>query len=280
MASHPSLCHALHPVWEDFSLDDAALLASYVARLSRRWPVEWEVALGAVRSDLMRNFGDGLVSSLIANPKRPGATVVAKTPSVVGLEYFFELFPEDLLLVLVRDGRSVVESWSRSFGKPFDLGAREWAAGADTVLEFRRRHAATEGTRWLMLRYEEVVHDVMGTLERVAATAGVDAGGYTIERAEALPVRGSSSFQTEKGAVHWTRVAKDETFQPLKRWADWTDSQHRHFNWIAGTQMVELGYRLTGPSASAADRLRHRPRALFRAAEDAARTARRTWADR
>ena len=59
----------------------------------------------------------------------------------------FDLFPDDYLIVLVRDGRAVVESKQRSFGETFESAAREWAAGAETILRFAREHASTRGTR-------------------------------------------------------------------------------------------------------------------------------------
>ena len=41
---------------------------------------------------------------------------------------------------------------------------------------------------------------------------------------------------------------EDETFQPLKRFEHWTGKQHARFEWLAGEQLVRLGY---APNAEA-----------------------------
>lgn len=293
MALHPQCDHARRPIWEDFSLDDADQLERYVARLSRRWPAHWEVPVGDIRAQLLREFGDGLVRTLVAHPERPGTVTIAKSPSVRGLEHFFAMFPGDPLLVLVRDGRSVVESMMRSFGQSFDRAARDWAAGADAVLRFRSRHLSSEGTRWLLLRYEDIVLDVRLAIRRIADIADLDPDAIDLSAATALPVRGSSSFQRDDGDVHWRGVPQDESFKPLERASTWDEERHRRFNWIAGEQMVELGYSLTGSATSdladriryqprdlfyAMDRIRYEPRNMLHAVEAAAGRVRRRWA--
>lgn len=276
---HPQCCHARQPIWEDFSLDDAAHLDRYVARLSRRWPPAWGVPEAEIRAQLLREFGDALVRSLVANPKRPGVITVAKTPSVRGLRHYFDMFPDDPLLVLVRDGRSVVESSMRSFGQSFERAAHDWVSGADTVVRFREQHGSTEGTRWLLLRYEDVVRDVRTTIRRIVDFMGLDPDAIDISKASSLPVRGSSSFRTQDGNVNWTRVPKDESFKPLERSAAWDDERHRRFNRIAGEQMTELGYQLAGPPVRFTDRIRYQPRDIAYLMSVAARRARRSWAD-
>ena len=56
--------------------------------------------------------------------------LVTKTPTVKNLGLFFQLFPTSKLLVLVRDGRSVVESAVRTFDRPYGHAAREWASSS------------------------------------------------------------------------------------------------------------------------------------------------------
>ena len=65
---------------------------------------------------------------------------------------------------------------------------------------------------------------------------------YDFDQALTLPVVGSSVFGRAGGAVHWLPVPKTEEFQPLHRAAGWTGAQHERFNWIAGTELMTLGY--------------------------------------
>lgn len=277
LALHPQVGRARHPVWEDFSLDQAAHLDEYFARSLERWPRAWDIPLPAIRAELLREFGDGLVRVLIANPDRPSALTVAKSPSVRGLRYFFDLFPDDYLIVLVRDGRSVVESKRRSFGQSFDSAAREWATSADTILQFSREHARTRGSRWILLRYEDVLTDVIATLQSIGAVTGLDPAGIDLTAAEALPVRGSSSFGRVEGRVDWRCAEKNEAFKPLERAAAWDGEQHKRFNWLAGDQMLELGYGLTGSTdATFKDRLMYQSHDLIHILRTSAGRARRS----
>ena len=60
-------------------------------------------------------LGDGLVSFLWVERDR---RLVAKTASVRNVDRFFTFFLRAHLLILVRDGRSVVQSCMSTFGSP------------------------------------------------------------------------------------------------------------------------------------------------------------------
>src|SRR3954468_20659315 len=100
----------------------------------------------------------------------------------------------------------------------------------------------------MLLRYEDVLTDVTTILASIGAATGLDPSRIDPAAAQGLPVRGSSSFRGDVGKVHWRGVEKDELFKPLERAANWDDERHERFNWLAGEQMLELGYSLTGPT--------------------------------
>jgi protein-tyrosine sulfotransferase len=271
---HPACERARSPVWEDFALDDAAVLDRYIHRLGTRWPQAWGVQDTNVDADLWRGLGNGLIEALIE--QQPGRTTVAKTPSVRGLGYFFRLFPEEPLLLLVRDGRSVVESLTVSFGRSFDQAAAEWTRGAKGILRFRKQYAAEEGTRWLLVRYENLLSDAPAELSRILAFAALDPAAIAADVVKSLPVRGSSSFGARPSGVHWQPVPQDESFQPARRWAGWCDERHARFNWIVGEAMEELGYELQDPGRpSLRGRLGHHARDALTAVARARLTTRR-----
>lgn len=121
------------PIWEDFFHEEAAHLARFAAGIAGHWPAKWNVDLHAARAALLADLGDGLVRYL-----RDGTCgiVLAKTPSVVGLDHHADLFPREPLIVLVRDGRAVVRSAMRSFGWSFERAVVSWTDGAERVLAF------------------------------------------------------------------------------------------------------------------------------------------------
>jgi len=158
----------------------------------------------------------------------------------VHVERFFELFPGARLVVLVRDGRSVVESCMSTFGWEFDRAARDWATAADRILAFERDGAGAE--RYLRVRYEDLLDDVDAEMKRVLAFAGLDPREFDREAARNLPVRGSSSYLGGRGEIHWDPVPRGADFDPRRRWASWSPRMRERFAWIAGRQMQALGY--------------------------------------
>ena len=252
---HPACQKARAPIWEDFALDDAVLLEQYVKRLFAKWPKGWAVP-SEVGSEVLQALGDGLITSLIGND--PESTVVAKTPSVSGLDSFSRLFPTDRLVLLVRDGRDVVVSLERSFGWSFERAVREWTRGAETIVRYCDANRAEEGTRWQLVRYEDLLSDLASSLADLVSFAGLAEGLLDVEEARRLPVRGSSTFGLTEGRVHWRPTEQDATFNPVRRWADWDLQRHKRFNWVAGEAMRQLGYELRLDSAPSSGQLRNR----------------------
>ena len=169
---------------------------------------------------------------------------VLKSPSVRNVRLFFELFEDAALLVLVRDGRSVVESGMRSFDWDFETAVRDWVAAADVVIDFRRQ-MGDRPLPWALVRYEDLVTDLRSELTSALVAVGLDPGDYDFEAAGALPVKGSSTFRGGEGDVHWAPVDRTGDFRPLERWTDWPRSLHERFNWLAGEQLRRLGYEPT-----------------------------------
>ena len=165
-----------------------------------------------------------------------------KTPDTTHVESFRYLFPEQRLLILVRDGRSVVESGVRSFGWDYDEATFRWRRSARRILKFVREN---DGVAYRLVRYEDLYLNLEDQLRDILTFVDLDTGVYDFEAAANLPVRGSSDVRGNSGdQVHWKPVAKDEHFNPLRRWQSWSRAQHERFNWIAGDAMIQLGYDL------------------------------------
>jgi hypothetical protein len=107
----------------------------------------------------------------------------------------------------------------------------------------------------LIVRYEDLHRNTAAELRRILAFLGLEASHYDFAQAEAMPVRGSSTFRGASQGVHWGAVAKTAEFNPLQRWEHWPRSRHERFNWVAGRYMKHFDYELVEPS---------RPRALWR----------------
>jgi hypothetical protein len=249
------------PIAEDSLLVSANLLAQYVSRVNAQWALVNGKPLAGYDELLRHCIGEGLVSFLREIQirgeaervrkfgKKPTAgqvpkRLVTKTPLIDNLEYFFHFFPRAHLLVLVRDGRAVVESNVRSFACDPESEMRAWAAAADKLAQFEAEyHDARD--RYLIVRFEDLHSRTEAEMRRILAFLGLSTVEYSFESALNLPVVGSSTFKRPPGNVRWLPVKKTPDFDPLARASEWTRANHERFNRLAGKQLVRLGYTET-----------------------------------
>ena len=250
---HPDCARAREPVNEDLFLDASDHLVQFVKTVRGSWDPRWGTFAADLPDELARSIGEGLVSFLWTDRQR---RLVSKSPSVAHLERFFMFFPSARLLILVRDGRSVVQSAMETFRWDFDRAARAWSEAARAIHRFQQAESA-RGDRWRIVRYEDLVDDPEGQLRAIFQFLGLDATGYDFQAARNLPVRGSSAFGRQDGKVHWDKVSKDATFAPKERWRSWSAEQVQRFDWIAGEQLADFGYPASRSRFSITDSVRH-----------------------
>ena len=252
---HPACAPGREPIREDFFLEHAHLLATFVRDVSSKWDPAWGIVSEETLAELHARIGTALLDFLSTAEDR---RLVTKNPSVVGIDRVFAFFPTAQLIVLVRDGRAVVESCVRTFGWDVDLAARRWAAAASIAMRFLNGRA-TDDPAVRLVRYEDLVADPRSQMTKLLSFLDLDVAEYDFSAAERLPVRGSSVFLGGQAEVHWDPVERTADFDPLRRWADWSAEQHRRFAWLAGRQQVALGYPLNDSvPATAAARARQR----------------------
>jgi hypothetical protein len=253
----------LHPdikspglVWEDFFLAHGDLLAGYMESVQRRWPHQWvdEVGDELGPNALLKHIGRGLVDFMEAQyrnrlakgvypmPDRTPVNLVTATPSVRNLHLFFDLFPNAAPIIIVRDGRALVESGVRSFGWNYDEAMRMWSDGARRIQDFCR-NPAHEG-RFLVVRYEDLYTRTSEVMGKMLDFLRLDHRRYDFTAAENLGVMGSSELMNSEGRVHWKAVDKSAGFNPLARASQWEAALNSRFAWIAGKNMQEFHYEM------------------------------------
>lgn len=236
---HPD-CGNPAPIWEDYFVAHVDQLLRYLHDVSYHWAPGHSLKPGTMEA-LHESFGGAIVSFLAS--RDPGHRVVTKTPRVDNLSEFPRLFPNVPLLILVRDGRNVVESGIKTFGWHRGWAVREWARAAQTILAFDDAHRDGE-SRYLIVRYEDLWNSLEPELRRILGFLGLDASRYDFEAAKRLPIKGSSTVGDGGKPVHWKPVEKTPAFDPMSRWRHWHRAQHERFNWIAGEPMRQFGYPL------------------------------------
>lgn len=256
---HPAVC-GVQALNEDFFLANAHHLERFARACATQWLPEWG-CIETHRQLLGRSLGGALAShlhSLVTPPPehcddsdREDPTrfndrrvVVGKTPSVQNLD-LLHMFPGVEPIVLVRDGRSQVESAMRSFGWQFRSSSKAWARAARTVLQARER-----SPELLVLRYEDLVEDPVAQLAKVFRRVGLDIADCDEDALLNLPVIGSSEFYSPGKGIDWQRRESPHGFGSTRRHKTWTRLKHYRFNRIAGVEMQALGYELEGGSTT------------------------------
>jgi Sulfotransferase family len=230
---------------EDFLLVHSDLLVDYTKRMHQKWTrLPWIEDAAGLQNTLLREIGDGLLR-VLREDVEPEKRLLAKTPSAINVDNFFSLFPHARLLILTRDGRDAVASAVASFDyAPFDWWAREWARGANSILELTSGPAkSARGATWEIVRYEDLVRGPpLDVLRSVAKVLDIPCSRVEWRRIPEIPVRGSSQALDANGQLDWSSNRTVKDFSPIGRWSDWTWRQRRQFNRIAGSQLAALGY--------------------------------------
>jgi len=265
---HDLIC--LHPdcvdggiIKEDFLLYYTNLIVEYVNSVYSRWNPRWQVNEKIGSPDVLVKFiGDSLLHYLnlqkksdkedksvlryqhhTENPDRGTLPyrLVTKTPSVNNLQNFPRLFPNAKLVVIVRDGRAVVESGVRSFNWTYEKAIHNWKRMARVILSFKKNKK--EPDDFLLIRYEDLFRHTELEMRKIFLFVGLDESKYDFETARDLPVKGSSDIRKkETQQIHWYPIEKPLDFDPLARFKDWGLLKHERFNWIAGKELEAFGY--------------------------------------
>ncbi len=243
---HPD-CASSSKVREDYLLYHVDLLFQYVNAVYGHWTPGWG-ADDALRDRLYAHLGSGLVSFL--TEVTDAGRVVTKTPRVENLGMFFKLFPDARLVILVRDGRAVLESGIKTFRWNREAAMHRYARAARTILEFDEARKNSSHS-YLIVRYEDLWQDLEEELRRILDFLGLDPTLYDFQAARRLPVRGSSTIRAQGDEqIHWKPVEKTPEFDPMSRWRHWSRARHERFNWVAGRYLTCLGYELQYSSSN------------------------------
>jgi len=236
---HPD-CAPPEPVWEDFLVAHFDLLRQYSDSVSQRWDKDWGVTEDT-QAHLEASLGLGLTTFLQQRCQR-GMRVVSKTPCIENLDLFFEFFPDAKLLILIRDGRSVIESCMRTFEWHREPAMHSIADSAAAINYFKRENTSGHD-KFRILRYEDLWQDTEVQLRELLSFLQLNPEHYDFDQALDLPVRGSSELRTtSERSIHWNPVKKTADFDPMSRFADWNTARHFRYNQVAGPEMSELGY--------------------------------------
>jgi hypothetical protein len=196
-----------------------------------------EEAVGAMAAEVVTRLGGGTTGT-------SEGYLVTKSPSTEGLALFPKYLNRHKLIILVRNGVSVVESMKVGFGWDYLGQMLAWRDSARRILSFVETQP--EGS-FVLVRYEDLHDDPEKEMRRVLDYLALDAGDYPMARLRDEPVFGSSYMLDENGEVQWRGLARPDGFDPRERGSDWPPRRREIFRRIAGSEMERLGYPMAEP---------------------------------
>ena len=250
-------CQVGRVICEDFLLAHSDLIVRYAETVQKHWDRTWAVQdrVGEPVRALCRCVGKGLISFLQlqvydeAQAQVSGGSVVSgskrlitKTPSIKNLQHFSKIFPDAHLIIIIRDGRALVESGVKSFNWGYDETTRAWADAARTIIQFDKDPSNGE-CKYLITRFEDLVHHTEGELRRIFSFLALDPSKYDFRAAANSPVIGSCETRRNgERKIDWNPIERTQDFNPVERASKWGRRMHERFNWIAGDELEQLGY--------------------------------------
>lgn len=240
-------CHAQccfnDKIPEDYLVSGAHYLINFGNTLSIKWK-RWEIEKNVVSTDeILQAIGETTLSKLQGKdflPSPQKSVFLLKTPSVENLQHFNTIFPNSKLIILVRDGRNMVESGIRSFGWDFEEATLSWAKSATSISEYI---SLAKSNSHLLIRYEDLYTDPIPTIKRVCDYLGLDFTEYDIEKFRGLGVYGSSDLAFSKAEIDWKPRDRTAKFTPNSRHKSWSLWKKSRFHWLAGAQLEQFGYK-------------------------------------
>jgi protein-tyrosine sulfotransferase len=251
-------------LWEDFLLANTKHLNRYFKACQRKWNPKWDKEqLYLNRTRFLSHLGQGLLSYILAEENSPESSKVllTKTPSVNKIDQFYDLFPNNKLIIIVRDGRSLVESGIKSFGWDFEKAAKDWSKQAEAIKSLQDKQL-NETNQPLIIKYEDLYQHPKQTAESICNYLGLELDRMDMEALANLKVIGSSDLAQTQGEISWDALLpSDQSFAPLSRHKNWSKNKQKRFDWLAQPGMEKLNYKdldYSPTSMSTAARMKQR----------------------
>lgn len=238
LRKHPDLYAYPHHLWEIPALQ----LTPELHRLQRAFVNAYRMNRGSLEDNDFHALFGGALMALIHSATPPEQRAMVKMPSVQYLNHFSSMFPNEHLLVLVRDGRDVVASTLRTWRHlNFVQVCLRWNRSARIVLENCSIMGSARRTGYMLCRFEDAISDPEGFLRATLPCFDLDPERYPYEMIGEIPVIGSS--QLAAGTVSWrTFIKAPKGFRPRGYWREWSTLKKLIFKAIAGRSLVALGY--------------------------------------
>ena len=235
---HPEVAAYPNDIWEIPFLDQMPHLAAFQTGFFARYKQNRQ---RMPDNEFLPLFGSAFIAYLHSFAPA-GKRILVKEPRVHYLGYIPAVFPFENLLLLLRDGRDVVQSSLRTWPTMrFEDLCTRWARSAKAMLDFHTSYEQREPSCHLV-RFEDVLDNPGGFVRESCRTFKLDDSVYPFDKQKDVTIIGSSTI-SEEGKVSWfDHVKPPAGFRPKGHWHNWTRNQKKRFKKLAGRALIESGY--------------------------------------
>ena len=222
-----------HPeLWGGQESDFMIPLAHELRRIhefgSQRGRLHWLSGQNVGEAEFLRYIGTGL-NALYTSRSR-GLRWVEQTPQyTLHMNDILALFPGAVFVMMLRDGRDVVESL-KNFVNPVPHGeaAALWGRFASEGLDFAD---GPNGHRLHTVRYADAVLDTESTLQRLFNFLEIEPSVKSAEWiADRSPINSSFDDASEQSSIG--------------RWEEWSRELRHQFHHEAGEVLIRAGFEI------------------------------------
>lgn len=237
LLKHESIIRSEHP-GEDKLLIEIHKLNDYIHLTSNQWSEEWKGMNKAKFSTrLLGAFQSSFISYLTPSTAN-GKYILTKSPSTVGIESFFKFFPDVKPIILIRDGRNVVESLVQSFNMPYLKAMKKWSESGQRISKELTKYP----NQYLVVKYEDLFLNTENEIKRILLFLELEEAGFNFKEIKEIPIIGSSQSAKRKGNVDWAVNLNKKNFNPNERFSQWNFFKRLMYNNICGKVAQKLGY--------------------------------------
>ena len=236
LSLHPDI--AAHPnnLWEVPFLENTDKLVDFHEGFLQGYHQNAE-RMG--QDDMLAIFGGAFVNYLYQFASTD-QTVLTKETSTQFLHRFPTVFPQESLILQMRDGRDLVGSSIRTWpGLDFAELCQRWSDSTHRMLDFLEIHSRK--TYWFV-RFEDILAKPRDFVVEACERFQLNRDAYPFKEQENVKIIGSSTM-SEAGGVSWdAHVDAPKDFRPKSHWLQWSTAQKRTFKKLAGPALVRAGY--------------------------------------
>lgn len=194
---------------------------------SRRENLHWLSGQGVSSDEFLQYMGIG-VNALYTN-RAGGLRWVEQTPQyTLHMGEILKLLPGSVFVMMLRDGRDVVESL-KNFVNPVEHeeASRIWKRFAAEGLDFAE---GPHGDRVHVVRYQDAIERTEETMARLFDFLDLPESEHAV------------SWITDRSPINSSFSDQDRF--AVGRWAGWSSGERRQFANVAGNVLIRAGFEI------------------------------------